>query len=82
MENLEKSHKQAVKELKNIEKQLTDIVMNSDNSELMCTFIEWVAQRNVCNELYLKQVDAMVKRSQNNMRYLITTSEKEPLLTK
>lgn len=58
-------HNIEVKVLKEIEEQLTKLILDINNDDLMDKYLEWRSQRNVCNEGYISVMDKIIEASTN-----------------
>lgn len=50
-------HKQKVNTLKSLESELVEMISKTNNEPLQDKFIEWMNQRNLCNDTYLSVLD-------------------------
>jgi len=53
-------YKQQVKELKVVEDKLIHLIAETNNTNLMDTFLDWQNKRSLCNESYIEMLECFI----------------------
>lgn len=54
-------HKNEVEKLDSLEAELSDLIVEIGNQPLIDKFLDWVNQRNKCNQGYLAYLEEILK---------------------